>query len=83
MNAFAHPSRFPAPPPNLPLRPGSPQRRTHDYVRHGTTTLFAALEVATGHVTDQCFQRHRHVEFLAFLKLVAKAYPRRQLHRVG
>jgi hypothetical protein len=50
-------------------------------VRHGTTTLFAALEVATGHVTDQCFQRHRHAEFLAFLKLVAKAYPRRQLHR--
>ena len=41
--------------PNLPLRPGSPERRTHDYVRHGTTTLFAALEVATGKVTDQCF----------------------------
>jgi transposase len=68
--------------PNLPLRPGSPERRTHDDVRHGTTTLFAALEVATGRVTDQCFQRHRHTEFLAFLKLVAKAYPRRQLHLV-
>jgi len=68
--------------PNLPLRPGSPERRTHDYVRHGTTTLFAALEVATGKVTDQCFPRHRHAEFLAFLKLVAKAYPRRQLHVV-
>ena len=68
--------------PNLPLRPGSPERRTHDYVRHGTTTLFAALEVATGRVTDQCFDRHRHGEFLAFLKLVAKAYPRRQLHVV-
>jgi transposase len=68
--------------PNLPLRPGSPERRTHDYVRHGTTTLFAALEVATGRVTDQCFDRHRHAEFLAFLKLVAKAYPRRQLHLV-
>jgi transposase len=67
---------------NLPLRPGSPERRTHDYVRHGTTTLFAALEVATGRVTDQCFPRHRHAEFLAFLKLVAKAYPRRQLHLV-
>ena len=51
-------------------------------MRHGTTTLFAALEVATGRVTDQCFQRHRHGEFLAFLKLVAKAYPRRQLHVV-
>ena len=51
-------------------------------MRHGTTTLFAALEVATGKVTDQCFPRHRHAEFLAFLKLVAKAYPRRQLHVV-
>ena len=49
--------RWTAPPPNLPLRPGSPERRTHDYVRHGTTTLFAALEVATGRVTDQCFDR--------------------------
>jgi transposase len=69
-------------PPNLPLRPGSPERRTHDDTRHGTTTLFAALEVATGRVTDQCFERHRHREFLAFLKLVAKADPRRQLHLV-
>jgi transposase len=51
-------------------------------VRHGTTTLFAALEVATGKVVDQCFQQHRHSEFLAFLKLVAKTYPRRQLHLV-
>ena len=51
-------------------------------MRHGTTTLFAALEVATGKVTDQCFDRHRHAEFLAFLKLVAKAYARRQLHVV-
>jgi transposase len=68
--------------PNLPLRPGSPERHSHDYVRHGTTTLFAALEVATGKVVDQCYPRHRHAEFLAFLKLVAKAYPRRQLHVV-
>ena len=67
---------------NLPLRPGDPERRTHDYVRHGTTTLFAALEVATGRVTDTCSPRHRHDEFLAFLKLVAKTYPRRQLHLV-
>jgi transposase len=67
---------------NLPLRPGDPERRTHDDVRHGTTTLFAALEVATGRVTDTCSPRHRHDEFLAFLKLVAKAYPRRQLHLV-
>jgi transposase len=58
------------------------ERRTHDYVRHGTTTLFAALEVATGRVTDACQPRHRHSECLAFLKLVAKAYPRRPLHVV-
>jgi transposase len=68
--------------PSRPVRPGRPERRTHDYVRHGTTTLFAALEVATGRVTDACQPRHRHSEFLAFLKLVAKAYPRRQLHVV-
>jgi transposase len=66
--------------PILPLRPGLPESRTHDYVRHGTTTLFAALEVATGQVTDRCFDRHTNVEFLAFLKQVARAYPRRQLH---
>jgi transposase len=68
--------------PVRPVRPGRPERRTHDYLRHGTTTLFAALEVATGRVTDTCQPRHRHSEFLAFLKLVAKAYPRRQLHVV-
>jgi transposase len=68
--------------PVRPVRPGRVERRTHDYLRHGTTTLFAALEVATGRVTDTCQPRHRHREFLAFLKLVAKAYPRRQLHVV-
>jgi transposase len=68
--------------PILPLRPGLPEKATHDYVRNGTTTLFAALEVATGKVTDTCFQRHRHTEFLKFLKQVAKQYPRRQLHVV-
>ena len=41
--------------PILPLRPGLPEKETHDYVRHGTTTLFAALEVATGKVTDACY----------------------------
>jgi transposase len=69
--------------PILPLRPGLPERATHDYVRHGTTTLFAALEVATGKVTDACFPRHRHEEFLRFLKHVAKAYPRVKLHIVA
>lgn len=68
--------------PILPIRPGLPESRTHDYVRHGTTTLFAALEVATGKVTDACFGRHRHQEFLAFLKLVAKTYPRVRMHVV-
>ena len=68
--------------PILPLRPGLPEKATHDYVRHGTTTLFAALEVATGKVTDACFPRHRHEEFLRFLKHVAKAYPRVKLHLV-
>ena len=68
--------------PILPLRPGIPEKQTHDYVRHGTTTLFAALEVATGKVTDACHPRHTHAEFLAFLKQVAKAYPRVKLHIV-
>jgi len=69
--------------PMLPVRPGLPASRTHDYVRHGTTTLFAALEVATGKVTDACYDRHRHTEFLRFLKQVAKAYPRVELHVVA
>jgi transposase len=68
--------------PILPLRPGLPEKATHDYVRHGTTTLFAALEVATGRVTDACYDRHRHEEFLHFLKKVARTYPRRPLHVV-
>jgi transposase len=61
--------------PVLPMRPGIPERHTHDYIRHGTTALFAALEVATGTVTDACYPRHRHGEFLRFLKKVAAAYP--------
>ena len=68
--------------PILPLREGLPEKATHDYKRNGTTTLFAALEVATGKVTDQCYDRHGKAEFLDFLKKVAKAYPRRQLHVV-
>ena len=69
--------------PILPIRPGLPEKATHDYVRHGTTTLFAALEVATGKVTDACHPRHTHAEFLAFLKQVANAYPRVPLHVVA
>jgi transposase-like protein/transposase len=68
--------------PILPLRPGLPEKATHDYRRNGTTTLFAALELATGKVVDQCYDRHGKAEFLDFLKKVAKAYPRRELHVV-
>jgi len=68
--------------PTLPVRPGHPEAASFDYVRHGTATLFAALEVATGKVTEACTDRHRHQEFLAFLKQVARAYPRRELHVV-
>jgi transposase len=68
--------------PPLPVRPGHPQAVSFDYIRHGTTTLFAALEVATGKVTEACTERHRHQEFLAFLRQVARAYPRRELHVV-
>jgi transposase len=69
--------------PMLPLRPGLAARRTHDYVRHGTTTLFAALEIATGKITaDACYPRHRHQEFLRFLKKAAAAHPGTDLHVV-
>jgi transposase len=68
--------------PILPVRPGLPAEATHDYKRNGTTTLFAALEVATGTVTDRCYDRHGKTEFLDFLKLVAKTHPRRKLHVV-
>ncbi len=68
--------------PILPMRPGIPERQTHDYARHGTTTLFAALNTANGQVTDACYPRHRHQEFLKFLKKVATAYPGRELHVV-
>jgi len=53
--------------PLLPMTPGDPERRTHDYVRHGTTSLFAALDVASGRVVGRCHRRHRHQEFLKFL----------------
>ena len=69
--------------PMLPLMPGLAARRTHDYKRNGTTTLFAALEVATGRITaDACYPRHRHQEFLRFLKKVAAAHPAVELHVV-
>src|SRR5258706_8719325 len=54
--------------PILPMRQGIPERQTHNYARHGVTCLFAALNTATGQVTDACYPRHRHQEFLRFLK---------------
>ncbi len=69
--------------PLLPMRFDQAEARTHDYKRNGTTTLFAALEVATGRITaDACYPRHRNGEFVAFLKQVAKAHPRVKLHVV-
>ena len=65
-----------------PVLPYLIERRSHDYVRHGTTTLFAALEIATGKVTAACKPRHRRQEFLAFLGQVARAYPDGELHLV-
>jgi transposase len=56
--------------PLLPMRPGQPERRSHDYTRHGTTSLFAALDAKTGHVLGQTHRRHRSVEFRKFLDLV-------------
>jgi transposase len=68
--------------PILPLQPGLAERRSHDYLRHATSTLFAALEIATGQVTAACQPRHRHQEFLAFLRQVTRAYPSHDLHLV-
>jgi transposase len=68
--------------PTLPLRPGKAQRMTHDYKRNGTTSLYAALEIASGRVTGQCHDRHTHREFLAFLNRLVRLYPRRPLHVV-
>ncbi|MHB1290461.1 IS630 family transposase [Georgenia sp.] len=60
--------------PILPMQPGRIERRSHDYYRHGTTTLFAALEIATGQVTAALKPRHRHQEFLSFLKQIERTY---------
>lgn len=68
--------------PTLPIKPGKAARMTHDYKRNGTTSLYAALEIATGEVTGACYPRHTHQEFLAFLNRLVKAYPRRPLHVV-
>jgi transposase len=61
--------------PLLPLRPGQAERRTHDYERHGTTTLFAALDTLTGRVLGECYARHRAIEFRKFLDRIEQSVP--------
>lgn len=62
--------------PVLPLRPGVPVRMTHDYTRHGTTSLFAALDVASGNVIGRTYRRHRSEEFLKFLRVIDREVPK-------
>jgi len=62
--------------PILPVMPGTPARMSHDYVRHGTTTLFAAMDVNSGSVIASHYRRHRHQEFLRFLKVIDAAVPK-------
>lgn len=64
--------------PMLPLDFGKTEKRTHDYERHGTTNIFAALNILTGAVKGRCFDRRRTVEFLKFMTDVVREYPRRQ-----
>jgi transposase len=61
--------------PTLPMMPGTPGRQTHDYIRHGTTSLFAALDIATGKVIGQTQRKHRHQEFLRFLRTIDRQTP--------
>jgi hypothetical protein len=61
--------------PILPMRPGQTERRTHDYTRYGTTSLFAALDVKTGQVIGESHHRHRSIEFRKFLDTIDDAVP--------
>ncbi len=62
--------------PILPIMPTTPARMTHNYVRHGTTSLFAAFDISSGSVLAQHYRRHRHQEFLRFLTLIDDAVPK-------
>lgn len=62
--------------PKLPLRPGQIERRTHDYKRHGTASLYAAFDIASGHVIGRVTKRHRAHEFLAFVRQIDQATPK-------
>jgi transposase len=66
--------------PMLPLRTGQVERHTHDYRRNGVVDLYAALEVATGRVIGKCTESHTGVDFLAFVKRLARTFPKRELH---
>ncbi len=69
--------------PLLPLKPHQVERRTHDYKRHGTTTLFAALNTITGSVIGKCYNQHRHQEFINFLNLIHRNVPKdRDIHMI-
>jgi len=69
--------------PSLPMKPGRAGTMTHDYKRNGTTTLFAALDVLSGSVIGQCLPRHRHTEFLTFLRTIDREVPKRlQIHLI-
>ena len=70
--------------PILPIRPGVPERQTHDYYRHGTTTLYAALDVMTGAVIGDCNETHKGEDFIAFLKLIDRKTPKgKTLHIIA
>lgn len=66
--------------PLLPLRPGLPARQTHDYRRNGLTSLYAALEIASGRIIGECAPRHTGADFLRFMKRLARRYRGRELH---
>jgi transposase len=69
--------------PSLPIKPGRAATMTHDYKRNGTTTLFAALDVLTGAVIGECLPRHRHTEFLKFLRIIDREVPKGlQIHLI-
>jgi transposase len=69
--------------PSLPMKPGRGGTMTHDHKRNGTTTLFAALDVLTGSVIGQCLPRHRHIEFLKFLRTIDRQVPKGlQIHLI-
>ena len=68
--------------PLLPIDFGKTEKRTHDYVRHGTTNLFAALNVGTGEVIGECYPRRRTQEFLRFMDIAVAPHEDREIHVV-